>query len=153
MSAGQILASSLLMGIFLLIVGLTGAIDVIARITPKSVVRGVQLSTGALLISGGVKFMIGTSRFQILQNAVEPHLNVQAIGPVPVGLVIGGIGAVITLLFINSRKYPAGLIVVAGGIVTGLALGARVKMGIGDIGFNIPATVGFNIDFNPFMKY
>ena len=151
MGAGEILASSLLMGIFLLIVGLTGAIDVIARITPKSVVRGVQLSTGALLISGGVKFMIGTSRFQILQNAVEPHLNVQAIGPVPVGLVIGGIGAVITLLFINSRKYPAGLIVVAGGIVTGLALGARVKMGIGDIGFNIPRLFPFGfpgkIDF------
>src|SRR6056297_1501840 len=68
MSADQILASSLLMGAFLLIVGATGAIDLIRRFTPKSVIRGVQLSTGALLISGGVKFIIGTSKYQVLQQ-------------------------------------------------------------------------------------
>ena len=62
MSANQILASSLLMGAFLLIVGLTGAIDIIRKATPKSVIRRVQLSTGALLISGGIKFMIGTTK-------------------------------------------------------------------------------------------
>ena len=53
MSADQILASSLLMGVFLLIVGLTGAIDLIRKVTPQSVIRGVQLSTGALLIPVG----------------------------------------------------------------------------------------------------
>ncbi len=70
MSADQILASSLLMGVFLLIIGLTGAIDVIRKFTPKAVIRGVQLSTGALLIAGGVKFMTGTSAYQTLQQAV-----------------------------------------------------------------------------------
>ncbi|MEX1299881.1 MAG: putative sulfate/molybdate transporter, partial [Desulfotignum sp.] len=64
MDPEQILASGFLMGVFLLIVGMTGAIDVIRKFTPKSVVRGVQLSTGALLISGGVKFIIGTSKYQ-----------------------------------------------------------------------------------------
>jgi SulP family sulfate permease len=116
LSADQILASSLLMGIFLLIVGVTGAIDVIRKATPQSVIRGVQLSTGALLISGGIKFIIGTWRFQEIHDAVEPYLAFQAIGPVPVSMIIGGIAAVITLLLLDNKKFPAGLIVVAGGL-------------------------------------
>ena len=126
MSADQILASSLLMGAFLLLIGITGAIDLIRRITPKAVIRGVQLSTGALLIAGGVKFMIGTSSFQVLQKAAEPHLAVQSIGPIPVGLLIGILGGIVTLLLLDSRRFPAGLVVVAGGFAVGLALGARM---------------------------
>lgn len=126
MSADQILASSLLMGAFLLVIGITGAIDLIRRITPPAVIRGVQLSTGALLIAGGVKYMIGTSSFQVLQKAAEPHLAVQSIGPVPIGLLIGVIGGIVTLLLLDSRRFPAGLVVVAGGFAVGLALGARI---------------------------
>ena len=108
MDASQILASSLLMGIFLLIVGLTGAIETIRKYTPKSVIRGVQLSTGALLISGGIKFMIGTSRFQALQNAAEPYLTVQFLGPLQIGIVIGVIGGFVTLLLLDNKRFPAG---------------------------------------------
>jgi len=143
MSADQILASSLLMGVFLLIVGITGAIDVIRKFTPKSVIRGVQLSTGTLLISSGIKFMIGTSKFQALQNAAEPYLAFQSIGPIPISLVIGGIAGIVTLLLLDSRKFPAGLIVVAGGLLAGLALGARVDLGPGRIGLNLPEILPF----------
>ncbi len=139
MAPEQILAACLLMGFLLMIVGLTGAIDLIAKITPKPVIRGVQLSTGALLMSGGIRFMMGTSRFQELENAVEPYLAIQALGPVPVSLVIGCIGAVVTLLLLDSRRFPAGLVVVAGGVAAGLILGARLNMGLGDIGLNLPA--------------
>jgi len=142
MTPDQILASSLLMGIFLLIVGLTGAIDLIRKATPQSVIRGVQLSTGALLIAGGVKFIIGTSKFQELQNAAEPYLSLQAIGPVPVSLVIGAAAAIVTLLLLDNKKFPAGLIVVVGGLIAGLALGARFDPG-GGIGLNLPALLPF----------
>ncbi|WP_245569233.1 putative sulfate/molybdate transporter [Desulfotignum balticum] len=138
MAPEQILASCLLMGIFLLIAGLTGAIDLIAKITPKPVIRGVQLSTGALLMSGGIKFMMGTSTFQIMENAVEPYLAFQILGPLPISLVIGCIGAVITLLLLDSRRFPAGLVVVAGGGAMGLILGARLDIGFNDIGMNLP---------------
>ncbi len=144
LSADQILASSLLMGVFLLIVGVTGAIDLIRKATPHSVIRGVQLSTGALLISGGIKFIIGTSRFQEIQNAVEPHLAFQAIGPLPISLIIGGIGAVITLFLLDNKKFPAGLIVVIGGLAAGLALGARADL-TGGLGFHIPQILPFGL--------
>lgn len=142
MSADQILASSLLMGIILLIVGLTGAIDLIRKITPKSVIRGVQLSTGALLIASGIKFIIGTSTFQVLQQAAEPHLAVQSIGPIPVSLMIGTVSAIVALLLLDNRRFPAGLIVVAGGLVAGLALGARIDPG-GGLSLNLPQLLPF----------
>lgn len=46
MAPEQILASCLLMGVFLLIAGLTGAIDLIAKITPKPVIRGFSCPPG-----------------------------------------------------------------------------------------------------------
>jgi SulP family sulfate permease len=132
MTAEQILASGLLMGVFLLIVGMTGAIDVIRKFTPKSVVRGVQLSTGALLISGGVKFIMGTS-----------HLTVQALAGVPISVIIGIIGAVATLLLLDNRKFPAGLIVVAGGLVLGLIFGIRSEISSITVGVNLPQVFPF----------
>ena len=143
MSADQIMASVLLMGAFLLIIGATGAIDLIRRITPKPVIRGVQLSTGALLISGGVKFIMGTSTYQKLQDAAEPHLAIQSLGPLPISLVIGAIAAIATLYLLNSRKCPAGLFVVLGGIASGLILGARMDLGGGTVGLHLPEILPF----------
>ena len=60
------------MGLVLLVLGLTGAIDIIGKYTPKSVTRGVQLSTGTLLMAPGVKLMIGTSKLQLLHKMAEP---------------------------------------------------------------------------------
>ncbi len=143
LTPSQILASSLLMGIFLLIIGLTGAIETIKKYTPISVIRGVQLSTGAMLISGGIKFIIGTSKFQLLQNAAEPYLSVQFFGPIQVGIVIGVIGGIVTFLLLDNKKFPAGLIVVIGGLITGLILGARLDLSEGGFGFNIPQIFPF----------
>ena len=138
MSASQILASSLIMGLFLLIIGLTGAIEGIRKLTPKSVIRGVQLSTGTLLVISGIKFIIGTSKFQALQHAAEPYLTVQFVGPIQVGLAIGVVGGLATLLLLDNKKFPAGLIVVLGGLLTGVVLGARVPLANGALGFNLP---------------
>ncbi|MFP4445871.1 MAG: putative sulfate/molybdate transporter [Desulfosudaceae bacterium] len=142
MSPDQILASSLLLGGLLLLIGLTGAIDLIRRLTPQAVIRGVQLSTGALLIAGGVRFIMGTSRYQDLQQAAEPHLAFQSIGIIPISLVIGIIAAIVTLLLLNNKKFPAGIVVVAGGLIAGLALGARFDAG-GSFGLHLPAILPF----------
>lgn len=143
MSADQILASSLLMGVFLLIIGLTGAIDVIRRFTPKAVIRGVQLSTGALLVAGGVRFMLGTSKYQLLQQAVEPHLSIQSIGAIPISLVIGVVAAIITLILLDNKKYPAGLMVITGGLAIGILLGARFDLISSGFGFHLPRLLPF----------
>jgi SulP family sulfate permease len=73
---------------------------------------------------------------------VEPHLAVQSIGPVPVSLVIGAIAGIVTLLLLDNKKFPAGLIVVAGGLAAGLVLGARFDLG-GGIGVYLPKILPF----------
>jgi SulP family sulfate permease len=143
MNPEQILASGLLMGVFLLIVGMTGAIDVIRKFTPKAVVRGVQLSTGALLISGGVKFIMGTSKYQVLQAAVEPHLTVQVLAGIPISIIIGIAAAIATLLLLDNRKFPAGLIVVACGLLLGLIFGIRSDISRIHFGLTLPQLFPF----------
>ncbi len=155
MSASQILASGLLMAIVLLAIGATGAVTVMGKYTPKSVVRGVQLSTGTLLMAEGVKLMLGTSKFQALQEAAEPYLSIQSVGPLPIGVLIGVTGGVLTLLLLENKKFPGGLLVVLGGIGLGLILGThqgldKIKLGLtfpSILPFGFPKTVDFTFAF------
>jgi len=144
MSASQILASGLLMGLLLMVIGVTGAITVIGKYTPKSVVRGVQLSTGTLLMAQGVKFMLGTAKIQILRQSAEPYLALQTVGPVPIGIIIGVCGVVLTLLLLESKKLPAGLLVVFAGLIIGLILGTHEGLDKLRISINIPKLLPLN---------
>ncbi|NNF97989.1 MAG: sulfate permease [Desulfobacteraceae bacterium] len=123
MSTGQVMAAGLMVGSILMIIGLTGAIDIIGKYAPKSVIRGVQLSTGIILLSGGVRMILGQSQIQQLKNAAEPYLLLQHIGPVPVGIVIGIIGFLVTLLLLENKKMPAALVVICSGILIGWIFG------------------------------
>ena len=143
LSASQIMASSLwLAGIFI-VIGATGAMDLIGKYTPKPVVRGVQLSTGVLLMAEGVRFMVGTSKFQIMAKAAEPFLTVQNIGPLPIGIIIGALGGLLTLLLLENRTLPAGLLVVCGGGVIGLILGTRQGFEHLQLGLHLPPFLPF----------
>ena len=141
----QILASGILMGACLLIVGATGAITLIGKYTPKAAVRGVQLSTGVLLMAEGVKFMLGKSRLQVLHHMAEPYLSVQQLGPIPVGMVIGIAGGIVTLLLLENRKLPAGLMIVGLGIAIGLLLGTREGLATIRPGFYLPRLLPLGI--------
>ena len=145
MSTTQIQASGLLIGLFLLAIGATGAITAMGKYIPKPVVRGVQLSTGTLLMTQGVKFMIGTSKFQIFRQAIEPYLTLQTLGPIPIGIVIGVIGGAMTLLLLENKKLPAGLIVVFGGIGVGLVLGTHEGFDNLKLGINLPKILPFGL--------
>ena len=152
LSAQQIQASGLLIGAFLLLIGVTGAITLIGKYVPKPVVRGVQLSTGTLLMAEGVRFIIGTSRFQVLKNAAEPYLYLQAFGPIPIGIIIGFAGGLVTLLFLNNRKFPAGLLLIIGGTLIGVLLGKtgilkQVSLSVGFpkvLPFGFPTSADFS---------
>jgi SulP family sulfate permease len=125
MTPHQIMASGIVMGACLLFIGATGAITLIGKYIPKATVRGVQLSTGTLLMAEGVKFMLGSTRLQELHQMAEPHLAFQQVGPIPIGLIIGVVGAFCTLLLLENKKTPAGLVVVGVGLTIGLAVGTR----------------------------
>ncbi len=144
-TASQIAASGALIALFLLVLGGTGAIRVLGRWIPKSVVRGVQISTGTLLMAQGIRFMAGSSKFQVLQKAAEPYLTIQNLGPIPIGLVIGVIGGALTLLLLENRRFPAGIVVVLSGLVLGLILGTYEGLKDLRIGLYLPTILPFGI--------
>ena len=143
MTSSQVLASAALMGIFLMIVGGTNAITLIGRYTPLSVVRGVQLSTGTLLMAQGVRFMLGTSKFQLIRQAAEPYLTLQNLGPLPIGILVGVVGGALTLLLLENRKFPAGLMVILGGVALGLVLGTHEGFDTLKLGVYFPELLPF----------
>ncbi len=144
-TAAQIQASNLLLFILLLIIGGTGLITVISRNIPRPVIRGVQLSTGLLLVSQGVRLMMGTSTFQELSNAAEPYLIFQSLGPLPIGLIIGAVLAFLTLLLLNNNRFPAALVVVGVGLLIGLFFGTREGMGELEPGLHLPTLLPYGL--------
>lgn len=143
MSTGEVLAASLLMGAFLLVLGFTGAIDFIGRHTPRPVIRGVQVSTGILLMVKGIQMMIGTSKLQLLGELAEPYLKIQSLGPVPVGVVIGICAGLLTLFLLDNKKLPGGLAVIGFGLIIGLFVGTGKGMENLSFGFYLPDWMPF----------
>lgn len=88
---GMIWGSGIFTGLFWLVMGLTGAITWIEKVTTKPVVRGIMLGLGLSFVLEGLKMMRE--------------------GPL---LAIGGF--LITLLLLNSKRFPAMLILLLYGI-------------------------------------
>jgi SulP family sulfate permease len=139
LSASQIMAAALLMAILLMILGTSGAIEWLAKRIPKVVIRGVQFSTGVVLMIQGVKCIVGISALQMLKQASEPYLTFQHFGYLPVGIGIGVFGVILTLLLLNNRQLPAGLIVIGFGLLIGLLLGTHHGFDTFGIQIGMPA--------------
>ncbi len=143
MSSAQVLSSGLLMGVFLLILGATNLMTVIGKLVPKPVVRGIQFTAGILLMIEGLKLILGRSEFQLMRELAEPYLEFQQLGVVPIGIVLGILGIIVTALFLENRKLPAGLLVVLGGVIFGLVFGTGEGLEDLELGLHLP-------DFLPF---
>jgi len=131
----QIISASLWMGLCVLFLGTTGLIHIIAKYTPKSTVRGVQLGVGVVLMIKGLDFMIKP----------DPNLVVQSIGPVNIGIILGIVGMAVTLILLDNRRIPAAVLVVFGGILLGLFIGKPLKLDELKIGFHIPRVFPYGI--------
>jgi SulP family sulfate permease len=145
MTAQQVAASTLLISIFLAIIALTGAADKIGRAIPKSVVRGVQLSTGILLMRQGIQLILGTSTFQQQSGTAEPYFSIQQFGPIPLGLAIGLAGLILTFRLLHSKRFPASLIVIGLGLVAGIFLGDHRQLLQISPGLFFPSFLPFGI--------
>ena len=89
---GMIWASGIFTGVFWLFMGLTGTVTWIQKITTKPVVRGIMLGLGLSFIVAGLDMM-----------RAQPFF---AVG-----------GAILTLVLLNSKRYPAMLALLAYGLL------------------------------------
>jgi MFS superfamily sulfate permease-like transporter len=91
----MIWGSGIFTGLFWLLMGLTGAITWIEKITTKPVVRGIMVGLGLSFVVEG--------------------LGMMREGPI---VAVGGV--ILTLLLLNSKRFPAMLCLLAYGIVMAL---------------------------------
>jgi SulP family sulfate permease len=133
MSPHQIVSSGLWMGVLILLLGVSGLIEVIGRYTPRSTIRGIQLSVGVILLLQGLKLIV---------NA-DPNLVVQNVGPLPTGWVLGAVGSLVVLLLLGNRRLPAALVLIVFGIVVGLLIGKPLERGTLAWGLHLPSPVPY----------
>ena len=124
-------AGGLIMAAVLLFLGATGLISAIAKLFTKPVVRGIQLGLGLLLISKGGKFVLGDAVFLSGYMPTLPET-------LPVNLVLGGAGLVLTLALLQNRKLPAAIALLVLGIGASFALGAPAAAGALRVGPGLP---------------
>src|ERR1017187_3251554 len=100
LSGGVLFGGGLVIGVIMLLLTVTGLIEWLARVVPKTVVRGIQFGLG----------------LQLAMLAVKDY--VQADG-VP-GYLLAGAGFIITIALMGNRRFPAALFVIALGVIYAL---------------------------------
>jgi MFS superfamily sulfate permease-like transporter len=153
LSPQMITASGILLAVILLFLGTTGLVDRVARLVPKPVIRGVQLSTGILLLSKGVFLIVGKNPLQLMDGVPEPFLVVQSVGPVSMSIVSGVLFGLIALLLLRSNRFPAGLVVVVSGAVFGTLFGAWRELAEIQVGLHLPQILPFGIPTLPDFSF
>jgi len=118
-SASMVYASGFAMGVIWLIFALTGVMGWVAKITPISVIRGIQVSLGVILAIEAIK-MLST------------------------WWTLGGISILIVLVLRQNRYAPAAIVLMILGLAIMLINGKFQQ--VGHIGFCLPILTSFHLE-------
>lgn len=121
-----LLGAGLSIGIVMFLLSISGLLGKISMIIPKAVIRGLQLGLGLSLCLLAFKKYIPNDGFY--------------------GYVIAILSFIIILIFIDSKKYPASLIVVSLGLVYALIFKVNLSSLIDSFGVNLPVFSMPNVD-------
>lgn len=117
-SSSVLYGGGLAIGVIMLILALSGVVDWLARIVPKSVVRGIQFGLGLQLATLGLKEYVGADGLA--------------------GYLLAVVAFAIVALLLGNRKYPAALFVVAVGFVYALVFKLNFSTILQGIGWGLP---------------
>ena len=110
--------AGLAIGILMLILSLSGLIDVIARVVPLCVIRGVQFGLG----------------LQLATLALKDYVPADGLA----GYGIAFLSFVIIILLLGNRKYPAALFVIGIGVIYAALFKLNLAHLAQGIGFQLP---------------
>jgi xanthine/uracil/vitamin C permease (AzgA family) len=117
-TAGMLYGGGLAIGIVMLLLTVTGSIDWLARVVPKSVVRGIQCGLGLQLA------------ILALTQYVPSEGNR--------GYVLAAIAFVVALLLLGNRVFPPAPLLIALGIVYAFAFKLNAGVLAHSIAFQLP---------------
>ncbi len=110
-------ATGILFGIFLLLLAISGAIELIARLFTKPIIRGIQLGLGFILIEKGLHLIMAPELFL---NAPSRFMTITGIHD---NVLIGILGVLVVIVLLTSKRFPAALVLVGCGAVIGILYG------------------------------
>ncbi|MGA2983406.1 MAG: putative sulfate/molybdate transporter [Terriglobia bacterium] len=110
LSPSEIASAGLLMGVLLLVVGVTNLAGWLAKLFTLPIVRGIQLGLGLVLMREGLRMVMGS-------RGGRPLLGGEL-----ASWLIALSGAALLLLLRDSRRFPAALVLLVSGIVLGVVL-------------------------------
>ena len=117
--SGSILfGGGLAIGILMLFLTVTGLVDVLARVVPKAVVRGIQFGLGLQLATLALKEYVGADGAR--------------------GYVLAALGFVVVVVLMGNRRYPAGLFVIAMGLVYAAVFKLSGATMLNSVGLRLP---------------
>lgn len=116
LTAGEVAAAGIMMGITLFILAITGLASKLASLTPDSVTLGIQAALGVSLAILGINY-------------------------IKTDLLLGLIVALSMLFLFRSRRFPASIVGVAGGILLAFALHPELHWPALQFGFYWPHLV------------
>lgn len=115
LAPSTIAAAGIMIGIVLLLIGVTGLATTLARFFTKPIIRGIQLGIGVILVRTAINLM------EKPWGGAPQSAN-QAAAPIWTGYLIG-VGAFLLILTLSgNRRFPAPLVVLSCGALVGLAL-------------------------------
>lgn len=116
---GVLLGGGLAVGAVMLLLTLTGGLDLLVRWIPRSVVRGIQFGLGLSLASLALKTYV-------------PSMG-------RAGWALAAAGTCLMLLLWGNRRVPGGLLLVALGAAFAFWKGLDLGVVLGGVGFSSPA--------------
>ncbi len=118
LSGGVLFGGGLAIGAIMLVLTVTGLIEWLARVVPKTVVRGIQFGLG----------------LQLAMLAVKDYVPAEGVP----GYMLAAAGFVITIVLLGNRRFPAALFVIALGVTYALIFKVNFDVIWQGTGFHLP---------------
>jgi len=143
-SAMQISTTAVIMGVIFIIIAYSKLGDMISKIFPRPIVRGVQLSLGLLLVKKAIELFIS----QVFHTkGMTISLLGNNVSVVSLSLILGSIAVFIILVSRNNNRIPSAFILsLIGGIVAFLALISNSNHIL--LGYTNPQLINFNFSLD-----
>ncbi len=118
LSANVLYGGGLAIGIMMLLLTVTGAIDWVANAVPKSVVRGIQLGLG----------------LQLTALALKDYVPADG----KTGFVVASVAFLIAILLLGNRRFPPALLIIFLGVAYALLTKVSAAGLAHSFGFRLP---------------
>lgn len=104
-----IVGAGFLMGVLLVLIGITNIVSPLAKLFSLPIIRGIQLGLGLILAREGLRLALGSKSAMIFPG-----------GWLAPGWTLALAGGLLLLACQRSRRFPAALVLLAVGVLVGL---------------------------------